>query len=145
MNNDVLVFGEDQPKYNRRALASARCIPQEYLDRQGYRKGDFWLGRTLNGRPFGWNEEMNLLTCAGPGAGKGVSTVVPNLLEFPGSAVPKGELASMTDAFRRDVLGQKVIVLDPAREWLRGWYSPCKAKTWRRVCASVPKPFHLPL
>ncbi|ABB76097.1 Type IV secretory system Conjugative DNA transfer [Nitrosospira multiformis ATCC 25196] len=132
MGNDILALGESQPKYNRRALASAQFIPQEYLDRQGYRKGDFWLGRTLNGRPFGWNEEMNLLTCAGPGAGKGVSTVVPNLLEFPGSAVvvdPKGELASMTAAFRRDVLGQKVIVLDPARtakvsEDLRGTYNP---------------------
>lgn len=132
MSNDLLIFGEDQPKYNRRALASARFVPQESLDRQGYRKGDFWLGRTLNGRPFGWNEEMNLLTCAGPGAGKGVSTVIPNLLEFPGSAVvidPKGELASMTAAFRRDELGQKVIVLDPARtakvsEDLRGTYNP---------------------
>ena len=120
------------PDYNRRALASARLIPQNFLDRQGYRRGDFWLGRTLSRQPFGWNEELNLLTCAGPGAGKGVGTVIPNLLEFPGSVVvvdPKGELASLTAQFRRDVLGQKVIVLDPARtatvsEDLRGTYNP---------------------
>ena len=118
--------------YNRRALASARLIPQELLDRQGYRRGDFWLGRTMGGRPFGWNEELNLLTCAGPGAGKGVSSVIPNLLEFPGSMVvvdPKGELATLTAAYRRDVLGQKVIVLDPTgaakvSNDLRGTYNP---------------------
>lgn len=123
----------DTPQtYNRRALASARLIPQELLDRQGYRRGDFWLGRTMGGRPFGWNEDLNLLTCAGPGAGKGVSSVIPNLLEFPGSMVvvdPKGELATLTAAYRRDVLGQKVIVLDPTgaakvSNDLRGTYNP---------------------
>lgn len=130
-DKDVVPF-EGPDKYNRRALGSARLVPQENLDRQGYRKGDFWLGRTLRGKPVGWNEELNLLTCSGPGGGKGVSSVIPNLLEFPGSAVvvdPKGELATLTAAFRRDVLGQKVIVLDPARtanvpEELRGTYNP---------------------
>lgn len=135
MSDDLVVYDSEQPDSKRRALASARFIPQEHLDRQGYHRGDFWLGRTLRGKPFGWNEDMNLLTCAGPGAGKGVSTVVPNLLEFPGSAVvvdPKGELATMTAAYRRDILGHKVIVLDPARtanisDDLRGTYNPFDA------------------
>src|SRR5690606_31640169 len=94
--------------------------------------GDFWLGRTLNGRPFGWHEDLNLLTCAGPRSGKGVGTVIPNLLLFPGSAVvidPKGELAEQTAAFRRDVLGQRVVVLDPANvanipDGMRGTFNP---------------------
>lgn len=131
MANDLTGLS-DKVSGQRRALATARLVPQEKLDRQNYRRGDFWLGRTLSGRPFGWQEDMNLLTCAGPRCGKGVGVVVPNLLEFPGSAVvvdPKGELATLTAAYRRDKLGQKVIVLDPARvakvpEELRGRYNP---------------------
>ena len=117
---------------SRRSLSSSRLVPQEHLDRQGFHRSDFWLGRTLSGRPFGWHEDLNLLTCAGPRAGKGVGVVVPNLLTFDGNAViidPKGELASMTAAYRRDKLGHKVIVLDPARvakvpDELRGTYNP---------------------
>lgn len=129
---DVIPF--DIPEeYNRRAIGSARLVADQKLERQGYRSGDFWLGRTVTrGRPFGWNEDLNLLTCAGPGGGKSVSSVVPNLLSFPGSAVivdPKGELATLTAAYRRDVLGQKVIVLDPGNTAdvaadLRGTYNP---------------------
>lgn len=132
MSQNLVPADDSQELPKRRALATARFVPQMYLDRQGYRRGDFWLGRTLNGLPFGWSEDTNLLTCAGPGAGKGVSSVIPNLLTFPGSAVvidPKGELASMTAQYRKQELGQKVIVLDPARtanvpEELRGTYNP---------------------
>lgn len=121
--------------YNRRALGSARLLPQEELDRQGFSSGDFWLGRTLAERAVGWNDELNLLTCASPGAGKGVSTVVPNLLLFQGTAViidPKGDLATKTARYRRDVLGHKVVVLDPAGvarvdPSLRGRYNPLDA------------------
>lgn len=120
----------DEP--GRRQLATSRLVPQHLLDQQGYEHGDFWLGRTLTGKPFGWHEDLNLLTCAGPRAGKGVGTVVPNLLLFPGSAVvidPKGELASLTARYRSEKLGQKVVVLDPAGvavvpTELRGHYNP---------------------
>jgi type IV secretion system protein VirD4 len=114
-------------------LGNARFIPPHQLDRQGFQFGDFWLGRTLTGKAFGWQADYSLLTCAGTGAGKGTSVVVPNLLTYPGSAIvidPKGELADLTAAYRRDVLGHKVVVLDPARscrkipEDLRGSYNP---------------------
>lgn len=118
----------------RRGLATSRLLPQDALDRQGFHRGDFWLGRTLTPRrrAFGWNEDMNLLTCAGPRAGKGVGSVVPNLLMFDGNAVvidPKGELASLTARYRRDKLGQKVVVLDPAGvadvpDEMRGTFNP---------------------
>lgn len=58
--------------------------------------------------------ERHLLTIAPTRAGKGVSTVVPNLLTFPGSAIiidPKGENAKITYA-RRAATG-RVYVLDP--------------------------------
>lgn len=130
-NNDDVPFIPEQ--YNRRSIGSARLVPQEKLEKQGYRAGDFWLGRTVErGRAFGWTDEFNLLTCSGPGGGKSVSSVVPNLLTFPGSAVvvdPKGELATLTASYRREILGQKVLVLDPTRaakvsENLRGTYNP---------------------
>ena len=129
MSSDLTTFKAGHPP---KPLATAALVPQSRLDRQGYEKGDFWFGRTLSGKPFGWHEDLNLLTCAGPRAGKGVGVVIPNLLLFPGSAVvidPKGELASETAAYRRDVLGQKVVVLDPAKvanvpSELRGTYNP---------------------
>jgi type IV secretion system protein VirD4 len=134
MSKDLVEGGD--PFENRRKLGTASLIPQESLDRNGYEYGDFWLGRTLSGRPFGWREDLNLLTCAGPRSGKGVGIIVPNLLDFPGSAVvvdPKGELADLTADYRRRVLGHRVIVLDPAGaaknipDDLRGTYNPLDA------------------
>lgn len=134
MSKDIIEGGD--AFNNRRALGTASFVPQEDLDRNGYEYGDFWLGRTLNGAPFGWREDMNLLTCAGSRSGKGVGVVVPNLLDFPGSAVvidPKGELADLTADYRRRVLGHRVIVLDPAGvatnipDDLRGTYNPLDA------------------
>jgi type IV secretion system protein VirD4 len=127
----VQIEGE-LPEIDRRALGTSRLIDQKRLENQGYEEGDFWLGRTLNGKAFGWTEDLNLLTCAGPRAGKGVSSVVPNLLEFPGAAIvvdPKGELASLTAAYRHRELGHRVVVLDPAGiadvpDELRGTYNP---------------------
>lgn len=115
MNDNIVPMNEAMR--NRRELATSKLVPQHRLDRQGYEAGDFWFGRTLSGKPFGWHEDLNLLTCAGPRAGKGVGSVIPNLLMFPGSTVvidPKGELASITARHRRDKLGQNVVVLDPA-------------------------------
>ncbi|WP_438728227.1 type IV secretory system conjugative DNA transfer family protein [Parasphingorhabdus sp. DH2-15] len=132
MTNSIVSADAD---INRRPLATARLVPQKVIDQQGYQKGDFWLGRSLSGRPFGWYEDLNFLTCAGPRSGKGISTVIPNLLLYPGSAVvvdPKGELAELTAAYRKDKLGQKVIVLDPAGvadipDDLRGTFNPLGA------------------
>ncbi len=59
--------------------------------------------------------EKHLLTIAPTRAGKGVGTIIPNLLTYPGSAFvidPKGENALATAA-RRRAMGQKVHVLDP--------------------------------
>ncbi|MEM7504486.1 MAG: type IV secretory system conjugative DNA transfer family protein, partial [Pseudomonadota bacterium] len=129
MKEDLPILGDI---VKREPLASSTLVPQEKLDRQGYQPGDFWLGRTLSGLPLGWTDDVNLLTCAGTRAGKGVSVVIPNLLLYPGSAVvidPKGELASETAEHRAQALGQKVIVLDPAGvadvpPELRGTFNP---------------------
>ncbi len=59
--------------------------------------------------------EGHLLTIAPTGSGKGVSSVIPNLLTYPGSVLvtdPKGENVAVTARARR-MLGQRVHVLDP--------------------------------
>ena len=58
--------------------------------------------------------DRHLLTVAPTRSGKGVGTVIPNLLTYPGSALvvdPKGENARAT-ALRRAAMGQEVHVLD---------------------------------
>ncbi len=59
--------------------------------------------------------EGHALTFGSTGSGKGVSSVIPNLLDHPGSVLvtdPKGENTIIT-AGARARMGQKVIVVDP--------------------------------
>ncbi len=59
--------------------------------------------------------EGHILTIAPTRSGKGVSCVIPNLLEYPGSALvtdPKGENYAVTAGWRRRA-GQDVHALDP--------------------------------
>lgn len=57
----------------------------------------------------------HVITVAPTGAGKGIGQVIPNLLEYPGSALVldvKGENAAIT-AHARRALGHQVYVVDP--------------------------------
>lgn len=68
----------------------------------------------VNGKWLLAPEESHVLTVAPPGAGKGVSTVIPNLLTYQGSVVvfdPKGENFFVTASTRREF--QPVFCLDP--------------------------------
>lgn len=87
-----------------------------------YAPGKVFLG-ALGDKLVGVNDDRHMMTVAGSRAGKGVSTIIPNLLEYPGSILvidPKGENARLTKD-RRDKgtasgaagLGQDVFVLDP--------------------------------
>lgn len=67
---------------------------------------------------IGFDDDRHVTLIAGSRAGKGVGIILPNLLTYKGSVIcidPKGENASITGAFRSDILGQKVYVLDPFR------------------------------
>jgi type IV secretory pathway TraG/TraD family ATPase VirD4 len=62
-----------------------------------------------------FRQDGHILTCAPTGAGKGVGGVIPNLLDYPGSAFVldfKGENYAVTARARRE-LGQQVILVDP--------------------------------
>lgn len=65
---------------------------------------------------IGYRDDRHLVTVAGSRSGKGTALLVPNLLHYSGSVVaidPKGELAAITAKYRHEVLGQRVVVLDP--------------------------------
>ena len=56
-----------------------------------------------SGKPFALDIERHLLTIAGSGAGKGQAQIIPNLYEWPHSAVvidPAGEAAEATALHR---------------------------------------------
>jgi len=74
-----------------------------------------FLGQ-LNGHLIGIKDDRHVVLCAGSRSGKGVSIIVPNLIEYQGSVLaidPKAELASITARRRFEGLGQRVFVLDP--------------------------------
>ncbi len=65
---------------------------------------------------LGWAGDGHIITVAPTRSGKGVGLVVPNLLHYPGSVLvvdPKGENYAITAEYRRRVLRQDVICLDP--------------------------------
>ena len=98
---------------------------------------DLLLGWPVNGekqqvrRPFGgrlssryadisyverYDQDGHLVTFAPTGAGKGVSVIIPNLLHYDGPIItidPKGENFAVTARYRKKVLGQKIVLLDP--------------------------------
>ena len=72
-----------------------------------------------------YSQEYTTLSAA-PGAGKGVSFVVPNLLHYDHSAVcldPKLENFAITSGYRKDVLGQEVYLFSPDNDSFvsHGW------------------------
>ena len=75
-------------------------------------------GRTSHGNSqyLGWAGDGHILTVAPTRSGKGVGLVVPNLLHYPGSVLvidPKGENYAITHRFRKEILKQQIICLDP--------------------------------
>lgn len=59
---------------------------------------------------------QHLLTIAPTRSGKGVSSIIPTLLEYEGSMLvidPKGQNAAVTSRHRREVMGQEVVILNP--------------------------------
>ena len=90
----------------------------------GFILGEFVSGGGKNIFPLQYQGERHLLTVAPTRSGKGVSSIIPNLLTYPGSAFvidPKGENALIT-ALRRGAgsaadnipgMGQNVVLVDP--------------------------------
>ena len=75
-----------------------------------------WLAVAQAGVPDArFRQGGHILTCAPTGAGKGVGAVIPNLLDYPGSAFVldfKGENYAVTARARRQA-GHAVFLIDP--------------------------------
>jgi len=90
------------------------------------------FGKNEIGDTVGYSGDAHIMTIAPTGAGKGRSSIIPNLLSWPGSVLvidPKGENAERTYR-RRQALNETVHVLDPfviARCRARGRPLPCSA------------------
>ncbi len=73
-----------------------------------------------------YKDDRHVTLIAGSRAGKGRSVILPNLAHHKGSVIaydPSGELVRETARYRQEVLGQKIIVLDPF--CLSGFPSDC--------------------
>ncbi|MEM6852893.1 MAG: type IV secretory system conjugative DNA transfer family protein [Planctomycetota bacterium] len=109
-----------------------------------HEEGRFWLGRAPGSEaaePLGFGDDRHVLLVSGSRSGKGTTTIIPNLLLWPGSVVvvdPKGENASVAASRRGQGseyaagMGQKVYVLDPFRvaridEGYRACFNPLDA------------------
>jgi len=67
-------------------------------------------------RKLTYADDRHVIVVGGSRGGKGISIIVPNLLHHKGSVIvydPAGENFALTAAYRQQVLGQKVVVLDP--------------------------------
>lgn len=107
-----------------RAFILGRCASPEKLlapIRSSYQSSMEWMFRGFT--PFesrdisyGYAGDGHIITIAPTRTGKGVGLVLPNLLNYPGSVIvtdPKGENYAVTAEYRRRVLKQEVICLDP--------------------------------
>ncbi|MCG7870522.1 MAG: type IV secretory system conjugative DNA transfer family protein [Candidatus Thiodiazotropha lotti] len=111
---------------------SARWADRAHLKARHYgEQGRIFLGYGLpehtkaSSYPITSNTQRHLLTIAPTRSGKLLTASAPRCMEHTGSLVvldvKDGELALITARYRRDVLGHKVIIVDP----------------WDQVCSSL--------
>ncbi|CAG7857039.1 Protein VirD4 [biofilm metagenome] len=96
----------------------AKFAKYSEIKERGLLAGEGILLGKYNGKYLALPGQQGALLSAGPRAGKGVSVVVPNLLNFPGSVLVtdiKRENWNLTAGFRKQH-GQAVFLFDPLSE-----------------------------
>lgn len=94
------------------------------IGEDGFILGEFRSADRRSPHPLQYKGERHLLTVAPTRSGKGVSSIIPNLLTYKGSALvidPKGENALITASRRGEGsptenlpgMGQNVVLIDP--------------------------------
>lgn len=127
------LYGENIDEPDLTSHGTARFADDKEIKKAGLlEKGGVYLGQypDLTDEGLWFDGDGHLMTVAASGAGKGVCSVIPNLLTWQGSVIcndPKGENAAITARHRRE-MGQEVHVLNP---WgLHSgppWDLPCSA------------------
>lgn len=103
---------------------SSQWATRAHLHQKGYGEGGriflgYGMAESGNGRAYGitTNTQKHLLTVAPTRSGKLLTASMPRCLEHQGSLVAldvkDGELSLIAARYRRDVLGHKVIIIDP--------------------------------
>jgi type IV secretory pathway TraG/TraD family ATPase VirD4 len=125
-------------------IATAEWADPELVeDKYAYRDGTIWLGRSAseNQVPVGYEDDRHVCLVSGSRGGKGTTSIVNNLVMWPGSVCvvdPKGENTTITAARRGSGskncrgMGQMVKVLDPFHaaqvdDSVRGRFNPIDA------------------
>lgn len=103
------------PLHGSAEWATSHDLSRFLKSREGFEDGSSILlgtfvdeGTTDPARYVHWNGDGHLLTLAPTRSGKSVTTIIPNLLRYRGSAVvldPKGELYEATSAWRAKEVG----------------------------------------
>ncbi|MCU0689107.1 MAG: type IV secretory system conjugative DNA transfer family protein, partial [Phycisphaerales bacterium] len=58
--------------------------PEEFARQHAYQPGKFWLGRCpWTGRALGYSDDRHICLVSGSRAGKGTTTIIPNLCLWP--------------------------------------------------------------
>ena len=121
----IFLREEPKPKGKSTTFGSAEWADYDHLQKNGLIGEDmgedgFHLGVFRDvfktSHPLHYTGDRHLLTIAPTRSGKGVCTIIPNLLTYQGSAVvidPKGENAMITAKQRGQGLRQTVHVVDP--------------------------------
>jgi type IV secretion system protein VirD4 len=90
--------------------AAESSNPHAFRNRDGE-----WRGTDLS-FALDYRGDGHLITFAPTGAGKGVGSIIPNLLNYDGPVIvidPKGENFAVTARYRHDVLKQQILLFDP--------------------------------
>lgn len=110
-------------------LGSADWNTYQGIEKKAAMKGrGLILGRSASEKFFCFNTKRHYISVAPTRSGKGVSLIIPNLLQYAGSSIvidPKGENAWITAQYRREELGQKTFILDPWGEVNRRYGELC--------------------
>lgn len=117
--NDL--HGSAQWSDTQTGIQAGKYIPTGHVltDSHGFTLGrapEESTSKALNGFDPRLRYMGHVLTIAPNGSGKGIGSVIPTLLDYPGSTVVldiKGENYAVTSRFRREQLGHNVILLDP--------------------------------
>jgi type IV secretory pathway TraG/TraD family ATPase VirD4 len=102
--------------------AAFATIFDEWANR--WRPGMIFLGHSMHDRfwPVGIKDDRMMLTIGSNGSGKGETSILTNLLQYPGSVFcndVKGQNAAVS-AQRRREMGQKVYILNPMNSLGKG-------------------------